>query len=149
MNNFNFPTVKLVYEFPMPYNERICITGDEISFEILKESFGNSIEHHEEMHILLLDNANNLKGIYVVSCGGICFTQFDLRLILQAALLSNSTSIVVAHNHPTGNLTPSEADKRMAKRINEACKLIDILVHSFLIISKEKLYNMNADLLII
>jgi len=149
MNNFNFPTVKLVYEYPVPYNERTSIDNDEVSFKILKESFGNSIEHHEEMHILLLDPANNLKGIYVVSCGGICVTQFDLRLILQAALLSNSTYIVVAHNHPSGILTPSEADKRMAKKIYDACKIIDINIHSFLIISKEKFYNMNEDLLFI
>lgn len=100
-----------------------------------------TIEYIEESKIVLLNRANVILGVYELSKGGISGTVVDLRIILAVALKCNASNIVLIHNHPSGNLQPSEQDKTITKKLREASKLLDLLLLDHLIISKEGYYS--------
>ncbi len=89
----------------------------------------------EEFKILLLNRANRLIGYYSVSSGGISGTIADPRVIFAAALKACAVEIILAHNHPSGNLQPSNADSILTKKLKEAGNLLDIIVLDHIIIS--------------
>ncbi len=80
-------------------------------------------------------------GSYQLSKGGITGTIADVRLILSVALKSLATGLILAHNHPSGNLKPSEADKQITSKIRQAAKLLDIELMDHIIISNEGYYS--------
>ena len=90
---------------------------------------------------MLLNNNLSLLGIYELSKGGIAATFVDPRLIYAAALKAAATSIILAHNHPSGELKPSRADEELTRRISEGCKLLDIKVNDHLIITPDHYFS--------
>jgi DNA repair protein RadC len=99
------------------------------------------IELQEQFVVLYLNQANEILGYYRHSKGSINSILVDIRLILATALLSASMSIVIAHNHPSGNLSPSDADMRLTKKVDEAVKLLDINLLDHIIISKKDYFS--------
>ena len=95
--------------------------------------------------MLLLNRANNSLGWVKISEGGIAGTVMDIRIILQHALLAHASSIILAHNHPSGNLKPSEQDLRITKIIKEGSKLLDIQLVDHLIITESAFYSFADD----
>ena len=87
--------------------------------------------------ILLLNRSNSVLGIMEVSKGGISGTVTDVRVILQAAIKSNASGIILCHNHPSGNINPSESDSKLTQKIKEAGQLMDIQLLDHIIITKE------------
>jgi len=77
----------------------------------------------------------------LVSVGGLTGTIVDVRNILQTALKANACSVILAHNHPSGNPNPSEADIQITRRVNEAAKIMDIQVLDHLILLTEGYYS--------
>ena len=75
----------------------------------------NTIGLYESFKILLLNNSNKIKGVYELSSGGVTGTVVDIRLLFAVVLKSISVGIILAHNHPSGNLKPSEADKNITR----------------------------------
>lgn len=88
-----------------------------------------------------MNNAHKLLGIYEISSEGIAGTVVDLRLIFSVALKANATSLMMIHNHSSGNLTASEADKQITRNVKEAGRLLDITLLDSLIISPESYYS--------
>ncbi len=107
-----------------------------------------SIEHREFFYLMCLNRANKILGYQQISTGGINGTIADIRMIFQTALKSNSSAIIIAHNHPSGNLQPSEADKKLTTKIKDAGKLMDISVLDHLIITSESYMSFADDNLI-
>lgn len=101
----------------------------------------NTIELQEEFKILLLNRANNVLGIYNLSRGGTTGTVVDAKLVFSVALKCNASSIIIAHNHPSSNLTPSEADKTITNKLKQAGKLLDITLLDHLIVTKDNFYS--------
>jgi DNA repair protein RadC len=99
---------------------------------------------HEEFWMLLLNRANKVIKMESISKGGISGTVVDVRLVSKSAIEHNSSSVILAHNHPSGNLKPSEQDIAITKKIKEALKLFDINLFDHLIIG-EKQYFSFAD----
>ena len=99
---------------------------------------------HEEFWVLLLNRNNLMIDKMMVSQGGLSGTVIDVRIILKIALDKLACSIILCHNHPSGNLIPSEADKEITKKIKEAGKHMDIPVLDHLIIGND-LYFSFAD----
>jgi len=91
----------------------------------------------EEFKILLLNRANRVIGCYDVSTGGICGTIVDPRVIYAAALKSCAVGIILAHNHPSGNLTPSEADLQLTRKLRDGGMLLDIAILDHIILTGE------------
>jgi DNA repair protein RadC len=106
--------------------------------------FWPSYDHVEYFYILLLNRNNQVLGTYQLSKGGFTGTLVDVRVIFQVALKTCATSIVAIHNHPSGSLFPSDADRQITKKIADAGKLLDITLLDHLIISSES-YRSMAD----
>jgi DNA repair protein RadC len=116
--------------------------------EALKKQFVKSAEdaadllfpllqdlHHEMFCVLYLNNAQLLIKHEFISSGGLTATIADIRMILKNALLCNASKLIVAHNHPSGNKTPSDADKQLTKKLQEASGQMDIQLIDHIIVA--------------
>ncbi len=95
------------------------------------------LEHREYFFILCLNRANQVLGFHMVSMGGISGTVTDVRIIFQVALKANASAVILAHNHPSGNTQPSDADLKITRKIKEAGMLLDINVLDHLILTED------------
>lgn len=117
--------------------EKLKVTNSKTSYGVLLACWNkNTIELQEEFKVLLLNRNNQALGIYPLSKGGTASSIVDIKLLFSVALKCNAHGIILAHNHPSGNLTPSEADKRLTNKIIEASKILDIVVLDHLIVTK-------------
>lgn len=101
----------------------------------------DTIEMQEEVKVLLLNRSNNVIGIYELSRGGITASLIDIKLILAVALKAIASNIIVVHNHPSGNLIPSNADKEITRKLKEACKVVELDLLDHLIITKQNYFS--------
>ena len=101
----------------------------------------DKMELLEEFKVLFLNRANRVLQIFPVSSGGITGTVADPRVILAGAIRVAACSMVLVHNHPSGNLLPSKADEELTQKIKEAAKYFDIKVLDHLIITSEGYYS--------
>ncbi len=97
--------------------------------------------NHEETWALLLDRSNKVISTMQVSRGGISGTVVDIRLILREAINHFASSIVLGHNHPSGNCTPSAQDTAISKKLKEAAKWMDITLLDHIIVCGETYYS--------
>lgn len=135
-SHFTVNKVQISYRNKTPYQDRIQITRSTTAYEILKQAWDeNKLELLEQFKILLLDRKNNCLGISDISTGGTSGCTVDPKVIFVTALKANASDIILAHNHPSGNLQPSEADKALTRKIKEGGKLLDIAVLDHLIIT--------------
>ncbi|MFZ5977695.1 MAG: DNA repair protein [Hydrotalea sp. AMD] len=144
----NFPEwtrvaeVELVYKTKVKASERPKISSVKDCYQLLKELWNeNTIEMQEEFKVLLLNRGNKVIGVYEASAGGITGTVADPRLILAAAIKSLAVSIILSHNHPSGNLKPSRADEELTQKIKVAASYHDIKVIDHIIITCEGYYS--------
>ena len=100
-----------------------------------------SMQYSELFFVLFLDRSHQVFAYKLLSSGGMYGTVVDPRLLFQTAILSHSSEIVLCHNHPSGSLEPSEADKVLTKKLAEAGKLLEIPVLDHIIISTEGHYS--------
>lgn len=134
--------VELVYKTKVKASERPKISSVKDCYKLLKELWNeNTIEMQEEFKVLLLNRGNKVIGIYEASAGGITGTVADPRLILAAAIKSLAVSIILSHNHPSGNLKPSRADEELTQKIKVAASYHDIKVIDHIIITSEGYYS--------
>ncbi len=118
---FEVAEVELVYKSKVKASERLLITSSKSAYDVLLKAWDeNKIEFVEQFKILLLNRANKVLGIYEVSTGGISGTVADPRLIFVAALKANACSLIISHNHPSGNLKPSRHDEELTAKIKQA-----------------------------
>ena len=128
--------LEVLYSASQDQSLKEKITSSERAYELLLKSYNkNTICCQEQFNVLFLNNVNQPLGIYKASKGGITGTVADIRLILGMALKSLATGLILSHNHPSGNLKPSDADILLTKKFREACKLLDISLLDHIIIS--------------
>lgn len=126
---------------PSRYNESKIQTTEE-AYNVLKEFFAQGTIALQEQFVVMYLNANhNVLGIHVASKGGITGTVADIRLILGVALKTASTAMIIAHNHPSGNLQPSLADEVLTKKLKDAAVLLDVNLLDHLIVSDTGFYS--------
>ena len=101
--------------------------------------------NYEVFAVVFLNRANKINHFEIMSKGGITGTVADPRIILKKALEEDATSIVLCHNHPSGNLHPSRADEELTKKIKEAAGYFDIKVIDHIIVSEEGFYSFADD----
>ena len=118
------------------------ITCSKDAFEIFQPIVGDL--HHEEFWILHLNNSSKVISKQFISKGGLTGTLVDLRIIFKQSLEQLSTAVILGHNHPSGKLQPSNADKQLTQKIKNAAELLDIKVLDHLIIT-QKAYFSFAD----
>jgi DNA repair protein RadC len=115
------------------------ISSSRDVFEILKAHLLDI--HHEEFWILLLNRANRVIKKHQISQGGVAGTVADPKIIFKVALAELASGIVLAHNHPSGNLTASQADIDLTKKLKDAGKLLEIQVLDHVIIAGQKYFS--------
>lgn len=122
--------------------EKLKITSSTSVFEVMQPIIGEL--QHEEFWIIYLNNSNKVIQKEQLSKGGITGTLVDVRLVLKKALEVGATGLILAHNHPSGTLKPSVADKNLTSKLKTAADSLDIKVLDHLIIT-EKAYFSFAD----
>ncbi|MDB4924959.1 DNA repair protein RadC [Mucilaginibacter sp.] len=115
------------------------IKGSKDAFAIMKRIFMDL--NHEEFWILLLNQGGKVIAKELISKGGLTGTVADPKIIFNIALQHNAISIVMAHNHPSGNLKPSQLDIDLTKKIANAGRMLDINVLDHLIVTNEGFYS--------
>jgi DNA repair protein RadC len=134
--------VEIVYKPRIKNSQRPQVQDSAAIYHVLKQLWDmNRIEVTEELKVLLLNCDSRVIGVYNASAGGITSTLVDPRLILATALKSLATGIILAHNHPSGNLKPSRQDKEVTKKLITAAKYHDIAVIDHIIITREGYYS--------
>jgi len=138
--------VQLIYKNKVKASERKKITCSRDAYTIFMDNWNPEIiEFVEEFKILLMNRSNSVLGILEISKGGISGTVTDVRLVFQAAIKGNASGIICAHNHPSGNLNPSDSDTRLTQKLKEAGNLMDIQLLDHLILSTEGDYYSFCD----
>jgi DNA repair protein RadC len=137
----NIAEVTIGYSSNVAPSERPSIQRSSDAEDILRPFFQPFIEHHEAFYILLLNRANKVLGVSKISEGGLSGTVVDIRIIFQAAILSQAQSVIMAHNHPSGTNRPSEQDKNLTKKIKKAGEYMDINILDHLILTTESFYS--------
>jgi DNA repair protein RadC len=134
--------VELVYRSIVKPSLRPSVGSSSEAHKILFKNWNSDkLELIEQFKVLLLNTYNKVLGIFEVSTGGVTGTIADPKIIFSSALKANATGIILAHNHPSGNLQPSTADINLTKKIVGAGELLDIKVLDHLIITSESYYS--------
>ena len=126
--------VELTYKSTSKSRSKIYSSEDAYKY-LLPTYKEGTICYKEYFKVLFLNQASQILGYTLISEGGITETCADVRVILQAALLTNSVAIILAHNHPSGNLKPSRQDMEITKQVRDAAKLMRITVTDHLILT--------------
>src|SRR5690554_574319 len=134
--------INLTYRPKFKASERPKVTSSKDAYDILYNNWDlGKIELLEQFKILLLNRANNVIGIFQVSSGGIAGTVADPKLIFSTALKACASSIILSHNHPSGNLQPSQQDIELTKKIKTGGSYLDIMVLDHVIITSDRYYS--------
>lgn len=135
--------VKLTYRSKVKPSERPQVTTSIDCHNVLRQSWdAGKLEFVEQFKVMLLNRANRVLGIYELSTGGVAGTVADPKLVFVAALKACASSIVLCHNHPSGNTKPSAADLALTKKMKQAGELLDIVVLDHIILTSESYYSL-------
>jgi len=134
--------VELVYKSKVKPSERPQLKTSKDSYQLLLKTWDpNKVEFVEQFKVILMNRANRVLGIYELSTGGVSGTVADIKLVFMAALKSNACSLIISHNHPSGNLKPSRADEDLTHKIKAAGTLLDIQVLDHVIVTTEGYFS--------
>lgn len=111
------------------------------AYNYIKEFYSDDIIIYESFFILLLNRANETIGYAKISQGGVVGTVVDVKIIAKYVVDSLASGVILAHNHPSGNLIPSEQDKVVTKKIKEALNYFDCPILDHIILTKESFYS--------
>lgn len=140
----NVPEITLNFQRVRKGTDISLSNADQAAEAIRSFYERGELDLRESFFVLYLDRQNKPIGYYRHSTGGIASTVVDNRLILATALKCLASAMIIAHNHPSGNLQPSESDKILTKKLTEGGKLIDVQVLDHLIITSTG-YSSFAD----
>ena len=137
----NFPQITLKLKKGEELNCKIKLSSD--AADLFRKIWDvDSLPINESMIAIFLNRQNNTIGWYKVSQGGISGTLMDVRLILATALNCLASGIILCHNHPSGNLQPSETDIAMTKKVKKSAEIMDINLLDHIILTEESYYSM-------
>ncbi len=119
------------------------IASSTVAYDIVRHRFERL--NHEEFWVMYLSQAGKLISESKIGHGGLTATRVDVRLIVREALFNNATAMILSHNHPSGNLKPSQQDISLTKSITDAARLFNIVVHDHIIVSDGGYYSFRDE----
>lgn len=141
-----------INEIEVSYNHKIAAsfskkidTSEDAANLLFAHWNKDTIGLHESFKVLLLNNSNKVKGIYQISQGGITGTLVDIRILFAVILKTLSVSVILVHNHPSGNLVAGPADRKVTKKIQEAAKFFDVKVLDHILLAPDGDYYSFSD----
>lgn len=139
--------IQLSYKRQQLFKEMVSVENSESAYNVLHGLWDqNRIELVEDFKVLVLNSALRILGVYDVSSGGTNGVAVDTKMIFVAALKANATGIILAHNHPSGNLMPSKQDIQFTARLKSAGDLLDIKVQDHIIVTNDGYYSFGDGL---
>ncbi|WP_461788067.1 JAB domain-containing protein [Pedobacter sp.] len=143
---FNVAEVQLSYKPHFKAQERPQINSARQAYQILLDSWDKSLVNYlEQAKMILLNRNNRVLGLVDLSTGGGASTVMDTRVVFAIALKATASSIILAHNHPSGNLRPSSQDITVSEKLVKAAKILEIDIHDHLIISENEYFSMAEE----
>ena len=134
--DFTVAEIRLSYNPIIKAGDRLKITKPLDVYNAFLTSWDkDKLQLVEQFKMMLLNPANHVMGIVEISSGGIAGTVVDARLIFGVALKAAATRIILAHNHPSGNVQPSDLDKRLTQTIKSGADILDIKLLDHMIIT--------------
>lgn len=121
--------------------EQVKISNSENAADFIRQFYSDDIEIYESFFILLMNRANKVTGYAKISQGGVCGTIVDKKILLKYVVDSLASGVIIAHNHPSGNTSPSDADIRITKDVKELCKLVDSILMDHVILTADSFYS--------
>jgi DNA repair protein RadC len=138
--------IYLAYKSNVKPSARPKVNASRDAYQIFLENWdSNRLELCEQFKVLLLNRANKAIGIFEVSSGSVTGTIADPKLVFASALKANACGLIIAHNHPSGNLKPSTPDIDLTKKIREGGKLLEIPLLDHLIITTEGYFSFSDE----
>lgn len=143
---FKVAEVQVSYKPDYKASERPKISSSKQAYDLLMQQWDlGKIEFLEQSKMILLNRQNRVLGIVDISTGGVSGTIMDPKIIFSIALKANTSAIILSHNHPSGNIQPSQSDIKLTNQLKEGGKLLEILVWDHLIITNENYYSFADD----
>ena len=121
--------------------KQVKISNSENAADFIRQFYSDDIEIYESFFILLLNRANKVIGYAKISQGGVCGTIVDKKILLKYVVDSLASGVIISHNHPSGTLSPSDADIRITKEVKELCKLVDSALLDHVILTADSFYS--------
>ncbi|MBL7722755.1 MAG: JAB domain-containing protein [Chitinophagaceae bacterium] len=141
----NQPTIaeiQLSYKPSLRLSQQPVIKTSEDAYRLFLNSWDmEKIDFVEQFKVLLLTRSNSVLGILNVSSGGVTSTVVDPRIIFSAAIKANACAIILGHNHPSGNLKPSQPDLDLTQKIKQGARFFDISVLDHVIVTREEYFS--------
>ena len=119
--------------------EKPCIRNSQLAYECFYAHLSDL--NHEQFWIMLLNNANKVIKLEKIGVGGMTGTTADPKKIFKSALENNATSIMLCHNHPSGNVIPSNADKQITNNLKKAGQFLEIKILDHIIIGNDNYFS--------
>lgn len=138
MVNISFLNLRVIKETSGRYDVRKKIQSPNDIFNIAQNVIHANEYAEENLWLITLDTKNNITGIFTVSTGSLNSSIVHPREIFKRAVLQNAASIIICHNHPSGNPAPSQEDINITKRIYDAGKILGIELLDHIIIGDNK-----------
>ena len=142
---FELAEITINYKPIQKLSKQPAITSSTDAFKIFSDHWGDDLHYKEHCKVLLLSRANKVLGLATISTGGTSGTVVDPKNVFQTALMANACSIILAHNHPSGNLKPSTADLQLTKKMSEAGKFLDLNLLVHLILAEDCYYSFGDE----
>lgn len=134
--------IQLSYHPQVKPSQRPTVTNSREVYQLFFDNWdADRIELQEQFKVMLLNRGSRVLGIVDISTGGIGGTLADPKLIFATALKAGASSIILAHNHPSGQLTPSQADRTLTKKLTDGGKLLDISVFDHVILTADSYFS--------
>lgn len=129
--------------------EMYSVSSPEAAADVCRKCFDSDVfDWKEEFIVIALNRAHKMIGFYKISSGGVTATVACPKVIFQFALLSNASALLLSHNHPSGNNSPSSGDIELTKKVKEAGRTLDIDVIDHIIVTDKGYYSFNENDLI-
>ena len=128
MESFIVSEIQVQYKPTVPSEQRIKIDRSDRAADLFRQAWNEDMDRIESGYIMLVDRANRVLGIKMISMGGVSGTVMDAKAIFSIALAGNASGIILAHNHPSGVAEPSRADENLTQALKAALALVDVTV---------------------
>ena len=144
--NYMVAEMQLTYRNPQPPDKRLQIDGSRQAYEVLRSFYPDeTIECKEFVKVLLVNTGGEVVGCVQVAEGGLKQAYVDVRNVLQAALLSNASGIILSHNHPSGKVWPSKEDRELTHHLSQLCELMNVELLDHIILGMCSYYSFSDD----
>lgn len=142
--NYMVAEMQLIYRNPQPPDKRLRVENTRQAYDVLRSFYpDDTIECKEFVKVLLLNSGAEVIGCVQVAEGGLKQAYVDVRNVLQAALLSNASGIIISHNHPSGRAWPSKEDMELTHHLSQLCAMMNVELIDHIILGVCQYYSFS------